>query len=157
MPAKRRASARRYSRSGSGSACRRCYRCSSVLCLPPHHDDFFTPGTCPCDESMRKQMADAELPHVRARPSAEVAAIVLRDSVLVFAESAIYGRLLSHSVSTSLPEGEPELRQQRARLVVGARGGDEGDLETPQFIDLVVLDLRENQLLAQPERVVTVP
>src|SRR5438552_2733506 len=107
-------------------------------------------------EHAKTDAADAELAHVRARPSAEVAAVVLRDGVLVFAESAIYSRLLSHSVSTSLPEGEPELRQQRACLVVGARGGDEGDLETPQFIDLVVLDLRENQLLAQPECVVTV-
>src|SRR2546428_1423942 len=113
------------------------------------------------DLSLRRERteadaADAELPHVRARPSAQVAAVVLRNGVLVLAESAIHGRLLSHSVSTSLPEGEPELRQQRARLVVGARGGDEGNLETPQFIDLVVLDLRENQLLAKPERVVTV-
>src|SRR5205807_1721608 len=105
-------------------------------------------------EHAEADAADAELAHVRARPSAEVAAVVLRDGVLVFAESAIHGRLLSHSASTSLPKGEPELRQQRACLVVGARGGDEGDLETPQFIDLVVLDLRENQLLAQPERVV---
>src|SRR2546421_8537845 len=114
------------------------------------------------DLSLRREhaetdAADSELPHVRARPSAEVAAVVLRDGVLVFTESAIHGRLLSHSVSTSLPEGEPELRQQRARLVVGTRGGDEGDLETPQFVDLVVLDLREYQLFAQPERVVTVP
>src|SRR2546425_13186911 len=111
------------------------------------------------DLSLRRERteadaADTELPHVRARPSAQVAAVVLRNGVLVFAESAIHGRLLSHSVSTSLPEGEPELGQQRARLVVGARGGDEGDLETPQFIDLVVLDLRKDQLLAQPERVV---
>src|SRR6266704_636210 len=75
-------------------------------------------------EHAKTDAADAELPHVRARPAAEVAAIVLRDGVLMFAEPAIYGRLLSHSVSTSLPEGEPELR--------------------------------ENQLLAQPERVVTV-
>src|SRR6266576_3120821 len=108
-------------------------------------------------EHAKTDAADAELPHVRARPSAEIAAVVLRDGVLVFTESTIHGRLLSHSVSTSLPEGEPELRQQRARLVVGTRGGDEGELETPQFVDLVVLDFREYQLLAQPERVVTVP
>src|SRR3989441_6858714 len=63
MPARRRASARRYWRYGSGSACRRCYRCSSGLCLPPHHDDFFTPGTCPCDESVRKQMR--QIPNFR--------------------------------------------------------------------------------------------
>src|SRR5207302_951285 len=63
MPAGRRASARRYSRYGSWSACPRCYRYSSVLCLPPHHDDFFTPGTCPCDDSMRKQMR--QMPNFR--------------------------------------------------------------------------------------------
>src|SRR5213082_2893737 len=66
-------------------------------------------------EHAKTDAADAELPHVRSRPSAQVAAVVLRDGVLVFAESAIYGRLLSHSASTSLPEGEPELRQLRAQ------------------------------------------
>src|SRR3982075_3739669 len=62
------------------------------------------------DLSLRRQRAkadaaDAELAHVRARPSTEVAAVVLRDGVLVLAKSAIDGRFLSHSVSTSLPEG----------------------------------------------------
>src|SRR6266550_2354552 len=65
-------------------------------------------------EHAKTDAADAELAHVRSRPSAQVAAVVLRDGVLMFAESAIYSRLLSHSASTSLPEGEPELRQQRA-------------------------------------------
>src|SRR5207244_10154887 len=89
------------------------------------------------------------------RPAAEVAAVVLRDGMLVLAQATVDCRFLSHSfVSPSLPEREPELRQQRTRLVVVARGGDEGDLETPQFIDLVVLHLGKDQLLAQPQRVV---
>src|SRR6266571_2623811 len=68
-------------------------------------------------EHAKTDAADAELPHVRARPAAEVAAIVLGDGVLVFAESAIYGRLLSHSVSTSLPKGEPDGEQLIGELV----------------------------------------
>src|SRR2546423_6212987 len=78
--------------------------------------------------------------------------------MLVFAQSAVDRRFLSQCpVSPSLPEREPELRQQSARLVIGARGGDEGYLETPQFVDLVVLDLGNAVLLAQPARVVPTP
>jgi hypothetical protein len=31
--------------------------------LPSYHDDFFTPGTWPCDESVRKQMR--QIPNLR--------------------------------------------------------------------------------------------
>src|SRR5260370_34462954 len=72
-------------------------------------------------ERAEADAADAELPHGGARPSAQVAAVVLRDRVLELTESAIDGRLLSHSVSTSLLPREPEIGQRRARLGVSPR------------------------------------
>src|SRR3989441_8374101 len=57
-------------------------------------------------------------------------------------------------ICLSLPEGHAETRQQAARLIVVAGRGHDRDLETTQLVDLVVVDLREHDLLAQAERVV---
>src|SRR5258706_9657312 len=57
-------------------------------------------------------------------------------------------------ISLSLPEWHAETRQQAARLVVVAGRGHDRHLEAAQLVDLVVVDLRENDLLAQAERVV---
>src|SRR5436309_13852512 len=35
----------------------------SVDIFPPHHDAFFTPGTCPCEDNVRKQMR--QIPNLR--------------------------------------------------------------------------------------------
>src|SRR2546425_3273103 len=35
----------------------------SVDIFPPHHDAFFTPGTCPCDDRVLKQMR--QIPNLR--------------------------------------------------------------------------------------------
>src|SRR5229473_7568557 len=57
-------------------------------------------------------------------------------------------------IRLSLSERHAETRQQAARLVVVAGRGHDGDLEPAQLVDLVVVDLREHDLLAQAERVV---
>jgi len=44
--------------------------------------------------------------------------------------------------------------EQSARLVVRFRGGGDADVEPPQNVDLVVLDLREDDLLLHAEAVV---
>src|SRR2546428_8446786 len=51
-------------------------------------------------------------------------------------------------------EGHPQPREQAPRLVVAARGGDDAHLQPAQLVDLVVVDLRKHDLLAQAERVV---
>src|SRR5437764_10091774 len=56
--------------------------------------------------------------------------------------------------SLSPPERHAQLQQQRAALVVRLRGGHDRHLEAAQLVDLVVVDLGEDDLLAQPERVV---
>src|SRR5207244_2940481 len=101
--------------------------------------------------------ADTELADVSARTPAEVAAVVSLHRPGA-SESPKNRRLLSHESPQphSLPEREPELREQRPRLVVGAGGGHEGHLETPRLVDLVVFDLGKDELLAQPQRVVAV-
>src|SRR4029077_21035028 len=53
-----------------------------------------------------------------------------------------------------LPEWHSETRQQAARLVVGAGCGDDRHFQPAEFVDLVVVDLREDDLLAQAQRVV---
>src|SRR6266480_956702 len=44
--------------------------------------------------------------------------------------------------------------EQRARLVVRLRGGGDADVEPPQNVDLVVLDLREDDLFLDAQAVV---
>src|SRR5207302_6051886 len=61
---------------------------------------------------------------------------------------------LSYLFPLSLPEGHAEARQQAARLVVVAGSGRDRDLEPAQLVDLVVVDLREHDLLPQAQRVV---
>src|SRR6185295_15053039 len=75
--------------------------------------------------------------------------------------STVLRRFWSRSLSASLAmrslsvlEGEAERRQQRTRLVVGSRRGGDGDVHSPQGVDLVVLDLGENDLLLEAEAVV---
>src|SRR6267143_480868 len=53
-----------------------------------------------------------------------------------------------------LTEWHTEPRQQAARLVVGAGCGDDRHFQPAQLVDLVVVDLREDDLLAQAQRVV---
>src|SRR5215475_12978679 len=57
----------------------------------------------------------------------------------------------------SLPEWEVECGQQRARLVVGLRAGADRDVHAPDVGRLVVIDLREDDVLLQPDRIVAAP
>src|SRR5437763_168460 len=63
----------------------------------------------------------------------------------------------SSSLLVLSAEREAERSQQGARLGVGAGAGDGGDVHAPYRVDLVVVDLREDELLGDPERVVAVP
>src|SRR5665213_4177487 len=54
----------------------------------------------------------------------------------------------------SLPEREVECVEQSACLVVGARAGAYGNVETPGIDDLVEVDLREHGVFLDAEAVV---
>src|SRR5690606_736859 len=72
----------------------------------------------------------------------------------------IRARLRSRSIMETfamfhlLPEREAECFQQRATFLVGLRRGRDGNVQPPDRIDLVVLDLREDDLLADPQAVI---
>src|SRR5256885_1537608 len=54
----------------------------------------------------------------------------------------------------SLPEREIESGQQGARFLVGARGRADRDVHAPDLGRLVVVDLREHDVLLDADRVV---
>src|SRR5215467_16295092 len=60
----------------------------------------------------------------------------------------------SLAMESSGLEREAERGKQRPRLVVRLCSRGDGDVESPQGVDLVVLDLGENDLLLDPEAVV---
>src|SRR6476619_1013253 len=60
-------------------------------------------------------------------------------------------------VPSRLRERETDAAQQRACVVVGLRGGRNRDVQAPDGGHFVVVDLREDDLLADPERVVAAP
>src|SRR3954470_22559284 len=55
---------------------------------------------------------------------------------------------------SSVPERKAERCEERARLVVRLRRGVDGDIHPAERVDLVVFDLRENDLLLHAEAVV---
>src|SRR5260370_8326214 len=57
-------------------------------------------------------------------------------------------------ICLSLPERHAEARQQAARLIVVAGRGHDRHLEAAQLFDLVVVDLREHDLLAIADQLV---
>src|SRR6185436_19107033 len=72
---------------------------------------------------------------------------LLRSIELVFAISSSPLRRLGH-------EGHLEALQQRLRLGVSLCGRADHDVHATDLVDLVVVDLREHQLLLEAERVV---
>src|SRR3954471_10870513 len=57
----------------------------------------------------------------------------------------------------SVPEGHPEVAQKRAPLLVVGGGGAEGDVHPLRLVELLEVDLREDDLLPNAERVVFTP
>src|SRR5881397_2873125 len=53
-----------------------------------------------------------------------------------------------------LPEWHAEMREEHLRVLVGTRRRDDADVHAANLVHLVVDDLGEDQLLAEPERVV---
>src|SRR5690554_6010918 len=60
----------------------------------------------------------------------------------------------SFAISPSILERELERSQQRTRFLVGLRRRRDADVHPAERVDLVVLDLRENDLLLDAEVVV---
>src|SRR5437667_152142 len=56
-----------------------------------------------------------------------------------------------------LPERHAEVREECLRVLVGPCRRDDADIHAATLVDLVVDDLGEDHLLAEPERVVATP
>src|SRR5438034_4062525 len=101
--------------------------------------------------------AEAELAEDGARASTAVAARVVAHLVPLRAGLLDAKRCLGHAVLL-LPsirsERHAEAAQQRERLVVRLGGGRDRDVEAADLLDVVVVDLGEDDLLADAERVV---
>src|SRR5437899_12877380 len=59
-----------------------------------------------------------------------------------------------NSLPLPLPKWHSEPGEEAARLVVRTGGGDDADLQPAKLVDLVVVDLGDDALLAKTERVV---
>src|SRR5215471_7492225 len=84
--------------------------------------------------------------------------LVMRRRLLFFSIELVLAIKLSWLSASegcpSLPEREVECGQQRARLVVGLRAGADRDVHAPDVGCLVVIDLREDDVLLDADRVV---
>src|SRR5438105_9142997 len=68
-----------------------------------------------------------------------------------------FHRRFTQAAHSGGPEGHAHVAQERAAFLVVLGGGDEGDVHPFDLLDLVVVDLGEDDLLADPERVVALP
>src|SRR5579862_4273001 len=101
--------------------------------------------------------AEAELAIDRARPAAPVAARVVAHLELLRTPLLDDKRCLRHLLLPSVAvaaERHAECRQERAGVVVGLGAGRDRHVEAAHLLDVVVVDLREDDLLAHAERVV---
>src|SRR5262245_4624787 len=107
------------------------------------------------DHALVGQLAEAdpaqpELLEHGARPPALVAAGVVARLVLLGARGLRDQRLLRHSSVPSLfrRERHPEAPEERLCLLVGLGRGRDRHVEAADLVDAVVVDLREDDLLA---------
>src|SRR5262249_19428931 len=100
--------------------------------------------------------AEPELLEHGTRAAAAAAArvhlgLVLRRPLLLDAEGGLGHALVPSALGG---EGQAQMAQQGACLVVRLRRRRDGDVEAPDRLDAVVVDLREDDLLPDAERVV---
>src|SRR6476661_7870818 len=123
--------------------------------LPVDYQELLvTPGSSPACAISRRQMrqrpnlryTECGRPHFWQRVYARTLNFGFRFALLTSA-------VLAMSV---LLEGEAELLEQRATLVIVGRRGDHGDVHPPDPVDAVLVDLVEHRLLREAEGVVAV-
>src|SRR5258708_306257 len=99
--------------------------------------------------------AQAELAHVRARAAAHLAPVVaLRLELRRLLRLEDQAELRHLATPLAGAERHPKRLEQGPSLFVRLGAGHDRDLEAAEPVDLVVLDLREHELLLEAERVV---
>src|SRR5579862_653613 len=103
--------------------------------------------------------AEAELAEHRARPAAAVAARVIPHLELLGSLLLDDQARLRHSLllPPALAEGQAEGLQQGAGVVIGLCARGDRHVQAADLLDVVVVDLREDDLLSHAERVVAAP
>src|SRR5664279_1860440 len=66
------------------------------------------------------------------------------------------GRLGRGGLFRPVAERHPHFAQERFCFVVRPRGGDDGNIKSDVALDFIELNLRENRLVGNPQRVVAV-
>src|SRR4029450_83460 len=124
------------------------------------------PGTSPAwtisrrqtRHSPKRRYTDRARPHRRQRVYARTLNLGLRCCFCTSAFFAIFIRSLSAKCASLLvvfTEREAERAQERAALVVGVGGGDDGDVHAAPRVDLVVGDRREDHRRGATERILS--
>src|SRR5437764_11919335 len=127
-----------------------CFLLPRTLC---HARDHALVG-----ELAQADPAEPELLEHGARPAALVAAAVRARLELLRPCGLRDQRLLRHLASLLLGrERKAQAAQERLCLLVRLGGGRDRDVEAADAVDAVVVDLREDDLLAQAQRVVAAP
>ena len=142
-------------RCGCGSACRRWDRSWSWFIASPHQLALVTPGISPAWASSRRQIRHSpNLRYTDARPAAAPAAGVAPHLELGLALLLLDERLLGHYCCPSRRNGKPKA-SSRALPSALVRAVVTMVMSMPSgCVDLVVVDLGEDQLLGDAERVV---
>src|SRR5262245_14814670 len=119
--------------------------------------DLTTPGICPESASSRKQMRHMPKSrrNARGRPQRwhRLYARTLNFGVR-FHFSTIDFFATLEPPRLALPERHVHELQQFPALFIVVRGGDDGDVHAAHLADLLDVDLREDDLLGEPDRVV---
>src|ERR1043166_3532760 len=124
----------------------------------------------PGDVTLERQFPEAqpaqrELAHVGARAAAQAAPVAQPNLVLrrlqFFRTLGCRCHVFSHSggpcppvLSLTLPKRHADELQQLARLFIGLRRSDDRHVHAARLVDLHVVDLGEQELISQAERVV---
>src|SRR5262249_31831911 len=100
----------------------------------------------------KAEPAHLELPEIPARAAAQLAAVIGARRELRLTLGLHDERSLRHTLL--LPERHSEVREEHLRVLVRTRRRDDADVHASNLVHLVVNDLREDQLLAEPQGVV---
>src|SRR5262249_38527137 len=101
---------------------------------------------------------ELELSQVTSRSAAALATAVIPHTEFLFLRFFRNGRRSSHrfsSVLVLLPERHSKLFQELARFIIRASGGNDCHVHSTNFVDLLVRNLRKDQLIPKSECVVT--
>src|SRR5277367_3024813 len=109
-------------------------------------------------EHPKADPAKLEVAVIRARATTNLATVPVPRGELLRAVQLCKLFCTGHrTIPRLVPERDAQLREEGAPLLVGARSGDERDVHPLHDVDLVVVDLGEDDLLAQTHRVVPLP